>query len=108
MISFDYRISTVDGRQVEITATAPDFMRFEREFGVRFDSFSKSNEANIRWHWHGYLAWCALRRRQPDGWPDTFDGFLDVLEDIELKADDETPATAPDDSGEAPSPESPG
>lgn len=87
---------TVDGVTHEVTPTAGDLVRLEREFGIVASSMTEENTSIT---WIMFLAFAGLKRTkalEPDV---TFDDFLDRA-DTGAGSEDPTPPLPPPPSGE--------
>ena len=92
-MKMDFEVEYADGRKVAASARPKDFVAFERQYGMSVAAFSKDPQME----WVYYLAWAALHRLRQE--PADFDGFLDVVEDVNpVNVDEETPAAAADPS----------
>lgn len=126
-----FRVTLEDGTKHEITPKLGDLIRFEREYGF---SSSKLGEMARAWQehakrvkeaeergdpppssehlpdmkseWFIYIGFRALKRKKLIN-VETFDEFLDIVDDVEMRADDEEsdapgedePASEPGDGG---------
>lgn len=78
---------TVDGEAHEVTPTAGDLVRLEREFGIAASSLTPES---TRVEWVMFLAFHALRRKGIE--VGTFDDFLDRADTV-TGDDDSNPST---------------
>lgn len=75
MMQFALRVDYVDGSGVDVTATTPDLIAFERQFDKPFTVFADS----LRLEYLLWLSWHNLKRKgvidvEFDPWCETVDG----------------------------------
>lgn len=121
-ISFPYHVTLQDGREVDVTALAPDLIRMESRFGVTWaaicpgpllnpvtgapvttddgDVLIDPSTSQIRLEYVAFMAWSAMRRTHVDV-DERFETFRDSqLADVH--ATDEEPTADEVDDPEGP------
>lgn len=78
-----FKVTYVDGREVDVIAKPVDIMEFERRYATSFTLFDGSSPMEHLY----FLAWAPLHRTKQD--PRDFDEFMVDIDEIE--AADETP-----------------
>lgn len=96
-----FTVTYDDGRVVEAKAGPKDFVAFERQYGQSITKFSD----DARMEWVYYLAWAPLHRTRQER--ADFDGFLDIIDDVEPVEDDPTDAQDPTQPEPSPEPSAP-
>lgn len=90
----DFKVTYLDGREVQATARPKDIVAFERQYGKSFADFAGDNKGSMPpMEWMYYLAWSPLHRMREER--AAFDEFLDLVEEIEALDDKEVPAADP-------------
>lgn len=87
-MKMQFEVTYQNGNKVLATALPRDFVAFERQYGKSIAAFGEQTQME----WVFYLAWSPLHRNGQE--PADFDGFLDIVEDVQPVADEETPAAA--------------
>lgn len=91
-----------DGRKVESVAKPKDIVAFERQYG---QSIASLDLDNCHMEWLYYLAWSPLHRQGRD--TQAFDAFLDSVDEISAKEEEEAPAPFLPAASDGTSPDSP-
>jgi len=77
MMRLPLHIGYEDGSGVDVIASAPDLIAFERQFDIPMSSFGES----VRVEWMMWLAWTSLTRKHLtklafDPWSETVDDIV--------------------------------
>lgn len=88
---------TVDGVAHEVTPTAGDLVRLEREFGIVASSMTEENTSIT---WIMFLAFAGLKRTKVLEPETTFDEFLDRADTGGTESVDPSPPLPPPSSAE--------
>lgn len=85
MIRIAMKVKYADGSGVDVIASAPDLIAFERKFDKPMSAFAK----DVRMEWMLFLTWTALSRQKKtsadfDTWIESVDevAFGDDVDDI--------------------------
>lgn len=68
-----------DGSKHNLSAGFADIIALERTYGVAASDLATRQRAEEL----AFLGWSALRRAKVAGIPDSFDAFVDLIEDLE-------------------------